>query len=269
MTTFPGKARTPAGVREGGQFATTVRAESSVNLAALSPQVVEAVRGDLMARYSEADGAVELATERAAAAARTAAAAQSALDEAVAARDAAYRALDDSGLLVDGDIPPATAPAPAPAAEAEPPAPALPHDPTRIDDVVWVPGYGRFDRLLNGENFDGDLGHLRVQVDRDLEPEEARHLAALVSYRWRATGGEPIGDGVHQDAPNSIIVYADGTKAGSWSRVAEFFDQVGDVVRDGSPVRSTDRSGPGTRGTRLVEPLDGVGAVTLYQQARS
>ncbi|WP_251153613.1 hypothetical protein [Cellulosimicrobium sp. Marseille-Q4280] len=266
MSTHPGKARTPAGVREGGQFATTARAESSVSLAALSPSVVEAVRGDLMSRYSEAEGAVELAQERAAAAARTAAAAQSALDEAVAARDAAYRALEDSGLLVDGDLPPAPQ---APVAEAVPAVPARPHDPTRVDEVVEVPGHGRFTRIEPGVPLDSDLGYLRVQVDRDLDPDEARQLAALVGYRWAATGGERIGYDVHQDSPNSIIVYADATKGRAYERLDAFISEVGDVVREGSKIRTTDRAGEGTKGTRLVEPLAGVGAVTLYQQAYS
>jgi hypothetical protein len=265
MSIHPGKARVPAGVSAGGQFAASARGESSVDLAALSPSIAQAVRDDLIGRYSDAEHEVELAGQRADAAARTAAAAQSALDEARKASEAAYMALQDSGILVDGELPPVAAPA----ADAEPPAAALPHDPTRVDDVVEVPGYGRFNRLVNGENFDGDLGYLRIQVDRDLDAEEARHLAALVGYRWRATGGESLGGEVHRDAPNSIIVYADVTKAGSFPRVASFFDEVGDVVREGSKVRTTDRAGEGTKRTRLVEPLSGVGSVTLYQQAHS
>ena len=124
--------------------------------------------------------------------------------------------------------------------------------PEHVDDEVIVDGYGTFHRSRGGV-YPADAQFLRVQVGRELSPDDAQQLARLVGYDWAKTGGERLGD-PHQDAPNSIIVFADTTKCRG-DRIAEFGIDVDNTIYDGSPVRTTDRAGTGTRGTRLVEGL--------------
>ncbi|GEL48830.1 hypothetical protein CHO01_39460 [Cellulomonas hominis] len=263
------RTRVPAGVRTGGQFTTHTRGEAAVDLAILSPEVAQAVRADIAALHQAAQSNLEVAREAAEGARLSLLEAEDALEGAKGAYEQARRAHEQTSGELERAQRTAAALQTTVQECATPPTPAMPHDPTRVLDVVEVDGYGRFTRITPDSPLDADLGYLRVQVDRDLTTDEAtRQLAALVGYRWAAVGGEPIAQ-VHQDSPNSIIVYADATKTRSFERVAAFLTEVGDTIREGSPVRVTDRSGPGTLGTRLVSPLAGVGTVTLYQEVTS
>jgi hypothetical protein len=101
---------------------------------------------------------------------------------------------------------------------------------------------------------------MRFQADRPLSSAEIAHCAQLIGYTYRSeVRGESIGH-PQQDSPYSFVIYADTTKTRSddiGAALERFEGNLPDLLRDGSPVRSTDRSGPGTKGTRLV---DGFGA---------
>lgn len=141
-------------------------------------------------------------------------------------------------------------------------APSKYRGPDHVDDTVEVAGYGTFTRRREGV-FANQPYAMRVQVDRELSNDEARHLAQLVGYDYSKTGGERLGD-PHQDAPNSIVVYADTTKGRAYRHLDDFELDLESTITDGSPLRKTDRSGAGTKGTRLVEGLSGVSGVHIY-----
>lgn len=101
---------------------------------------------------------------------------------------------------------------------------------------------------------------MRFQADRPLTAAEVAHCAQLIGYTYRSeVRGESIGH-PQRDSPYSFVIYADTTKTRSddiGAALERFEGNLPDLLRDGSPVRTTDRSGPGTKGTRLV---DGFGA---------
>jgi hypothetical protein len=137
--------------------------------------------------------------------------------------------------------------------------------PTHVDDVVHVPGHGRFERRRATVYANAPYA-IRVQVERELTGDEARHLAQLVGYDYSKTGGERMGDPT-QDAPNSIVLAADTTKGRAYQRLESFEENLASTVRDGSPARKTSRTGP--VGSRLVEGLGDVGAVHIYYDSIS
>ncbi len=100
---------------------------------------------------------------------------------------------------------------------------------------------------------------IRVQANRQISNEEARHLAGLMGYAYRSTvAGESLGD-VQRDTAYSFIVSADTTKSSRddlGMALEDFEQQYPAIVKTGSPVRKTDRSGPGTKGTSLVPAFD-------------
>lgn len=100
---------------------------------------------------------------------------------------------------------------------------------------------------------------MRFQANRPLSPDEMRHAAGLIGYAYRANvRGESLGEPV-PDTPYSFTVSADSTKTARDDvgvAFAEFEDALPDLIASGSPVRKTDRSGPGTKGTKLIEGFD-------------
>lgn len=98
---------------------------------------------------------------------------------------------------------------------------------------------------------------VRIQVGRELSPEEANQLAALVGYAYAKTGGER-GNGFEQDSPNSIIYFCDTTKGRAYNRLETFFEDVKVMAVEGSPPRKTKGN------TRLVEGLGDVGEIVFF-----
>ena len=102
---------------------------------------------------------------------------------------------------------------------------------------------------------------MRFQFDRPLSPGEYRQAAQIIGYAYRATvAGESMGQ-PEIDSPSSFIVYADTTKTRRddlGMAMEEFEDVLPQMLEEGTPVRSTNRAGPGTAGTRLV---DGMGPI--------
>ncbi|WP_156250791.1 hypothetical protein [Pseudactinotalea terrae] len=251
--------RVQPGVSGGGQFAVQSRPETAVSLAALSPQVRELVEADLARSGTPASPS---AFERA----------QAAHTAAVERHAAARAELDRSGDLLAHaeerhenahdtyrDAERALEAADKTLREAA----AAQYAETAVADQVEVPGWGTFDRIEEPEQLPAQFDALRVQVGRGLTEQEAQHLAGLVGYGWATTGGEPLPT-PEQDTPNSIVLYADSTKTRSLAQVDMFVDDLAALVADGSPVRKTDRMGAGTKGTRLVEGLGGLGQVHLF-----
>lgn len=116
---------------------------------------------------------------------------------------------------------------------------------------------------LDEDNVISEPYAIRVQLGKELSEEEAQKVAQLFGYAYAKTGGER-GNEFEQDSPNSIIVYADTTKVSSYERVDRFIEELPEFLKEGSPVRKTDKAGPGTKGTRLLEGFDDLGYVELY-----
>lgn len=135
-------------------------------------------------------------------------------------------------------------------------------------DAQWVMVDGqRFYRRRAGVT-PGEPYAVRIEADRELSNEEVRRLAGLVGYAGRAQlrMAEPVGE-PHRDGPNSFVVSMDTTKSYSDDigiAMEEFERTLPAYFEEGSPVRKTDRSGPGTKGTRAVEGVPGVQATVWW-----
>ena len=111
----------------------------------------------------------------------------------------------------------------------------------------------------------GYFSELRAEADRPLTPAEARRLAGLVGYGFRADfrGTESLGD-YRSDTNRSVVFYAHATDSQSRD-INRAFDSFmlnfPGLVTEGSPVRKTNRTGP--KGTRLIEGIPGI-TVTFW-----
>ena len=128
-------------------------------------------------------------------------------------------------------------------------------------DEVFVPGHGTFYRSgdVDGRTVGpGTPYAIRLEANRPLSDSEMQRAAQLLGYNYRATvAGESLGD-PHRDSDRSFIVSADTTKSRRDDlgiALEEFEDNLATTLHEGSPVRTTDRKGPGTKGTRLVDGL--------------
>jgi hypothetical protein len=124
-----------------------------------------------------------------------------------------------------------------------------------VFDNVQAPDGTFFHRRRPGVAPD-EPGGFRIQANRPLTETEKLKMAGLIGYAYQA---HVRGEGLsmpESDSPYSFIVGTDTTKSQSddlGEALQRFEESLEDMVRDGSPVRSTNRSGPGTAGTRLVE----------------
>ena len=112
-----------------------------------------------------------------------------------------------------------------------------------------------FTRYESGVSFPGQPNAIRIQADRELTDAEVQHFAQILGYSLRSTlATEPLAQ-PERDTLFSFIVSIDTTKSRRDDvglAFEEFHDRLPGMVRDGSPIRTTNRSGPGTAGTRLV-----------------
>lgn len=129
-----------------------------------------------------------------------------------------------------------------------------------VHDQVFADGT-TFHRIRPGVH-PGAPYAFRFQADRELSEEDMQRASQLIGYSYRANvAGEPLGDPV-RDTPYSFVVGADTTKSSRddlGMALEDFTEDLPVILREGSPVRKTDRAGAGTRGTRLV---DGLGDTT-------
>lgn len=134
-------------------------------------------------------------------------------------------------------------------------------------DEVTVAGVGVFHRASHEVRPNWPYA-MRFEANRDLTDDEVEHLSHLVAYTFAATvRGEGVGPAV-RDTPRSFHLGADSTKSRR-SDVAAAFDEfevnLDSYLLNGSPVRTTNRAGAGTAGTRAVEGMGDPGLrVTVY-----
>lgn len=100
---------------------------------------------------------------------------------------------------------------------------------------------------------------MRFQADRPLTDDEMQRFAQAVGYSWaskirtRQALGDPVRDG--DDAFTVTCDLSQCPRASRALALTEFEIDLSDTVQEGSPVRTTNRAGVGTKGTRLVEGL--------------
>src|SRR5665647_1089768 len=219
-------SRQPAGVPVGGKFAATTHAEPEVRLSPLDG--LSASTRDAIAQDLNAQrGHLVLHLET--------------------LREDAERieTEKENGLRALGDLDQRIADLAVADIAAEPVegGPTPYRGPEHVDDDVEVAGYGTFHRLREGVYPDQPYS-MRIQVGTELTDAQVHHLAQLVGYDWSKTGGERL------DRP--------------YQHLDRLEETLADTVEHGSPIRTTDRSGPGTKGTSLVEGLGDLGGVHIY-----
>lgn len=123
-------------------------------------------------------------------------------------------------------------------------------------DGEWRTSETQFHRRRPGV-FGGTPYAMRIQANRPLD-DEMRVMAGLVGYAYRSTvAGESIGQPM-RDSPYSFVVSSDTTKTSRddlGMALEEFEEALPGMIKDGSPIRKTNRAGAGTQGTRLVDGL--------------
>lgn len=240
--------RQPRGSRQGGQFATSARPESQVSLTnphkaandatrqavaelAALRQNAESERVELNSRLAELDQVIDILDVRIATL-------DASLEAGESWEEASNQYAEDNGWE------------------------RFPNEyggPTAVDTEVIT---NQSDRFTLATEPKWDFYRIRVQVDRELTEEDEQTLAGLVGYAWRATsgGGEPV-DIAYKDAPNSLVLDIDSSKARRDSYGHNFYHSLtggaglkGFSIQEGSPVRQKD-------GQRLVS---GLGDVKLH-----
>lgn len=89
------------------------------------------------------------------------------------------------------------------------------------------------------------------------QPSDPTHVLSLLSYLWAGPmRGESIGDQTPEVIiPGHLYVFSvDTTKSGR-DDVPWAWDDHKHWLVEGTPVRKTDKAGPGTKGTRAVPGL--------------
>lgn len=123
-----------------------------------------------------------------------------------------------------------------------------------VFDKVTAPDGTIFHRRRDGV-FPGWPDNFRIQANRPLREAEKLKMAGLLGYAYQV---QVRGEGLsmpESDTPYSFIVGTDTTKTRSddlGMALERFEESLDDMIQNGSPVRTTNRSGPGTAGTRLV-----------------
>ncbi len=109
---------------------------------------------------------------------------------------------------------------------------------------------------------------LAVKASKRLTKAERERLAQIVGYAWRAfMRAENLATYERQGHDKIVFWQADTTKTvrddvtDGWR---DFLATLPRMVREGTPVRKTDRAGANTKGTRLVEGLGSDVTVTVY-----
>ena len=93
---------------------------------------------------------------------------------------------------------------------------------------------------------------VRIQANRRLTKPEVEQIGSLVGYAMMASLGGETADEPEQDSPFSFVMGKE------WSRFGfdDFEDALTNTIVNGSPERTTNNKGPGTKGTRLVDGIE-------------
>lgn len=99
-----------------------------------------------------------------------------------------------------------------------------------------------------------------VVVDDRLGGEGVDNVAQLVGYAFSELGGEPcdLAGSMHIQGTTEICIEWDSTKTASddiGARLPDVIKNLKTYLKEGTPIRKTNRAGQGTKGTRLVESL--------------
>lgn len=134
----------------------------------------------------------------------------------------------------------------------------------RPDRVIVLDFDGHSDVYTAAELYDEVPYSMRISANRPLTDDETKKIASLTGYLYRSTlNGEPISDPV-SDSRSSFVVSADFTKASGKNHQSDFENNLNEFITNGTPVRKTNRSGPGTANTRLIDGMGEDLNIKLY-----
>lgn len=132
-------------------------------------------------------------------------------------------------------------------------------------ESVWKP--------VASEPLACDFAAIRVVVDRALSADDVGRLSGCLAYALTATLagdtlGEPSAEMATSDNGVSFTCIEYAYNAASTVRTNPdaklAFKTAREYIRDGTPVRTTDREGAGTRNTRLVEGISAPANVSFF-----
>jgi hypothetical protein len=119
---------------------------------------------------------------------------------------------------------------------------------------------------VSRHNWLGDFYRFRVVFERSLDDLELQRAAGCIGYALRQVlAGESLDNFrvVARGSKTVVEVEFDSTKSQRDDPdYLEAFELAALYVREGTPIRKTNRAGSGTQGTRLVE---GVGCRVVFQ----
>jgi hypothetical protein len=106
---------------------------------------------------------------------------------------------------------------------------------------------------------------VRIQLNRPLLEEEEDRIAALVGYAWKTKmRPDKYANSVEvedKDSPCSVILsvdlYRENPRSNEHRSLLEFQETLYEYMEDGTPIRTSDRAGHGTKDTRLLQGLEG------------
>jgi len=105
------------------------------------------------------------------------------------------------------------------------------------------------------DDMPGRTTRVALRFNRPLSDAEAEHAASLAEYAWRSSLHKaPFGQARQTD--DRTLVFACDSDQSSHP-ASDFASTLPGLMTQGSPVRTTDRSGPGTKGTRALDGLPG------------
>lgn len=115
-------------------------------------------------------------------------------------------------------------------------------NPQYVSDVVAhndILYYREGSKAVNGGEYKAYIpSSFRIQVDKELTPEEAENLSNTIKYAYTTTGGEnSFYENTIQDSPNSVIVHLDTTKNNAYQRLDRFFNGIKEFTKEGTPTR--------------------------------
>lgn len=153
-----------------------------------------------------------------------------------------------------------------PSGTAEDPAPYT--DPrVQAGEVFDTVDFGgtSFHRRREGVHPSGPYA-LRIQANRPLGDTDMQNLAGMAGYAMMTAGrGEGMSDPL-RDSPYSFVVHNDTTKGGQYRNLERFEENLAEYLAGGgTPARTSDRAGVGTKGTRALDSsLDPDTKIEIY-----
>ena len=134
--------------------------------------------------------------------------------------------------------------------------------------------------FLANDTVSCDFTAIRVVVDKRLVDDDVQRLARCLGYGLKATLiGEELGEpsatytaGEEDEGlVFTLVEFAYDAKSSTRTKpdAKRAFEVARDYIRDGSPLRTTNREGPGTMNTRLAEGLGVSANLTLLRSLKT